>query len=149
VQNEAVGSALALQEMLNLPTPDASGAQKTTVILFTWPSDGQALPFVSYKSDRSDARGSGYAIGRGFLKLRDFLVRLKNDEARCDGCLHLLCHSMGNYVLQNALARIIQFTPASSQPRFFEHVFLCSPDVDEDTLEPGEPLGRLHEIPAA
>ncbi len=144
--NEAVGSALALQEMLNRPTPDAGGAQKTTVVLFTWPSNGQALPFVSYKSDRSDARGSGYAIGRGILKLRDFLVRLKNDEDRCDGCLHLLCHSMGNYVLQNALARIIQFIPASSLPRLFEHVFLCSPDVDEDALELGEPLGRLHEI---
>jgi len=50
--------------------------------LFTWPSDGQALPYVSYKSDRSDAKGSGYAIGRGFLKLRDFLVRLRDEEDR-------------------------------------------------------------------
>lgn len=144
--NEAVGSALALQQMLNLPTPDADKVRKTTVVLFTWPSDGMALPFASYKSDRSDARGSGYAIGRGILKLRDFLIRQRTEGNACNNNLHLLCHSMGNYVLQNALERIIQFTPTSSLPRIFEHVFLCAPDVDENCLETGQPLGSLHEI---
>lgn len=140
--NDAVGSALALQEMLNRDTE-----QKTVVVLFTWPSDGKALPFVSYKSDRADARGSGGAVGRALLKLRDFLAKLHHGhDDLCDQELHLLCHSMGNYVLENALARLGQFSPGSAMPRLFEHVFLCSPDVDDEVLEPGKPMGRLHEI---
>src|ERR1035438_4759779 len=97
---QAVGSALALQEMLN-----ASAAkdpqQDVMVVLFTWPSDGLALPFVSYKSDRSDAKGSSGAFGRGVLKLRDFLQEFcKITQNPCGQNIHLLCHSMGNYVLQ-------------------------------------------------
>jgi len=31
-------------------------------------------------------------------------------------------------------------------PRIVDHVFLCAADVDDDALEPGRPLGRIHEI---
>lgn len=143
----AVGSALALQVMQNR---DGVGdpKQQTAVVLFSWPSDGMALPFVSYKSDRSEAKGSGYAFARGLLKLRDHLAALA-DRANGGACpqdLHLLCHSMGNYVLQNALERMREFTPGSALPRLFDHVFLCSPDVDDSVLEPGQPMGDLHQL---
>ncbi len=144
---DAVGSALALQEMLNLR--DAGfPAPRTQVVLFSWPSNGQALPFVSYKSDRADAWASGKSFGRSLLKLRDFLFGLirTHDHALCGQSLHLLTHSMGNYVMQSALERIAQFTPGTVMPRLFDHVFLCSADVDDDVLEPGHPLGRVHEI---
>jgi esterase/lipase superfamily enzyme len=144
---EAVGSALALQMMQNR---DGIGdpKQQTSVVLFTWPSDGMALPFVSYKSDRSEAQGSGYAFARGLLKLRDHLAVL-TERAGGEACpqdLHLLCHSMGNYVLQNALGRMRAFTPGTALPRMFEHIFLCAPDVDNAVLEPGQPMGDLHEL---
>ncbi|MCS6897406.1 MAG: alpha/beta hydrolase [Nitrospira sp.] len=143
---EAVGSALALQEMLNR-CPDKDPAQQVQVVLFTWPSDGLALPFVSYKSDRTEAAASGNAFGRGILKVRDFLARLQHENQRlCQQDLHLLCHSMGNYLLQNAIARCDAFTPGDALPRIFEHIFLCAPDVDDTALEPGQPLGRLHEL---
>jgi esterase/lipase superfamily enzyme len=148
---DAVSSALALQEMLNHPE-STEPAQQVLVVLFTWPSDGLALPFVSYKSDRTEASAAGCAVGRGFLKLRDFLHSLQAESRKkggaqvCEQDIHLLCHSMGNYVLQNALPRIDQFTPGTSLPRLFEHIFLCSPDVDEDVLEAGHPMGSLHEL---
>jgi esterase/lipase superfamily enzyme len=143
----AVGTALALQVMQNR---DGVGdpKQQTAVVLFSWPSDGMALPFVSYKSDRSEAKGSGYAFARGLLKLRDHLAALA-DRANGGACpqdLHLLCHSMGNYLLQNALERMREFTPGSSLPRLFDHVFLCAPDVDDSVLEPGQPMGDLHQL---
>jgi esterase/lipase superfamily enzyme len=140
---EAVGSALALQIMQNR---DGIGedAQKTTVVLFSWPSDGSALPFVAYRSDRSEAKTSGYAFARGLLKLRDHLAQLGGLD--CGQCLHLLCHSMGNYVLQSALERMRAFTPGPALPRLFEYVFLCAPDVDGSVLEPGQPMGDLHEL---
>jgi len=146
----AVGSALALQTMLQNAGMRDQG-QNVLVILFTWPSDGLALPWVSYKSDRSEARGSGAAVGRAFLKARDFLAALR-DRAKeggkelCGQDLHLLCHSMGNYLLQSALARIFDFTPGNTLPRLFEHVFLCAPDVDDTALEPGQPLVRIDQI---
>jgi len=142
----AVGSALTLQEMLN-HCPDKAPDQSVQVVLFTWPSDGLALPFVSYKSDRTEAAASGFAFGRGLLKLRDFLAKLRREEAvACEQDLHLLCHSMGCYLLQNALARCEAFTPGDALPRLFEQIFLCAADVDDTALEPGAPLGRLHEL---
>jgi len=143
----AVGSAMALQAMLNR---DGIGddAQKTAVVLFTWPSDGLALPFVSYKSDRTEAKGSGYAFARGLLKLRDHLAALADRVGGkvCGQDLHLLCHSMGNYVLQNALERMREFTPGSALPRLFERIFLCAADVDGDVLEPEQAMGDLHQL---
>ena len=144
----AVGSALGLQEML-MQCSTADRAQKVAVVLFTWPSDGKALPFVSYKSDRTESKASGYAFARGILKLRDFLMQLKRTlppEQLCNQNIHLLCHSMGNYVLQNSLRRLYDFTPGSALPRIFEHIFLCSPDIDDDVFEPGKPMATLQEI---
>lgn len=143
----AVGSALALQVMLNR-ADIGEPKQQAAVVLFTWPSDGLALPFVSYKSDRSEAKGSGYAFARGLLKLRDYLAALADRAGgvACPQDLHLLCHSMGNYVLQNALERMRQFTPGTALPRLFQQIFLCAPDVDADVLEPGKPMGDLSEL---
>ncbi len=146
---DAVGSAAALQLMLNRPLVGLT-RRPVKVVVFTWPSDGSAIPWVSYKSDRSEAKGSGAAVGRAFLKLRDYLQQIGRKDSPegppCGGKLHLLCHSMGNYVLQNALERLRAFTPHSVLPRVFERVFLCAPDVDDTVLEPGGPLGDLHEL---
>lgn len=147
---DAVGSALALQLMLQ-QSPNRDTSQNVQVVLFSWPSDGMALPWVSYKSDRSEAEGSGAAVGRGFLKLRDFLADLrdrakKGGKSLCGQDIHLLCHSMGNYMLQSALARVTDFTPGKSLPRIFEQVFLCAADVDDNALEAGQALEKVDQI---
>jgi esterase/lipase superfamily enzyme len=143
---EAVGSAAALQEMLN-NSRCRDPQQSVLVVLFTWPSDGQALPFVSYKSDRSEAKGSSGAFGRGLLKLRDFLFEVcKTTGNPCGRNIHLLCHSMGNYLLQEALQRIDDFTPGNALPRIFDQIFMCAPDVDDTVFEPDQLLMRLPEL---
>lgn len=143
---DAVCSALALQQMLNASNVK-DGTQAVLVVLFTWPSDGQALPFVSYKSDRSEAKGSSGAFGRGILKLRDFLFEIcKVTGNPCGQNIHLLCHSMGNYLLQEAIQRIDDNTPGNSLPRIFEQIFMCAPDVDDTVFEAGNPLARLPEL---
>ena len=148
--SDAVASALALQESLNQSDPGKPD-QKVMVVLFTWPSDGKALPYVSYMSDRAEAKASGAAVGRGFLKARDFLFKVRTLDAlgrdiACGQDLHLLCHSMGNYVLQCALERMAENTPGNSFPRMFAHIFMCAPDVDDNVLEDGQPLGSVHEL---
>lgn len=146
----AVGGALALQFMLN--SHRQADDKKVIVVLFSWPSDGSMMPFAAYRSDRCDARDSGRAVGRAFLKLRQFLATLrveaKNDrEKLCEHDLHLLCHSMGNYVLQKSLeSKLIGYSGGSALPRMFKHIFLCAPDVNDDALEGNNGLSRLHEL---
>jgi len=146
---DAVASAAALEVTLNA-NPARNPSRAVRVVLFSWPSDGLALPFVSYRSDRTEARASGYALARGLLKLRDFLDVLTDPEGNplpaCGQRVHLLCHSMGAHVLEAALERLAAFTPGSSMPRLFEHIFLCAADVDDNALERAEPLGMLHEL---
>ncbi len=142
---DAIGRALSLQEMLN-HCPDGDPEQGVQVVLFSWPSDGMALPFVSYKSDRSEAAGSGNALGRGFLKMRDYLASLRRTNDLLCNDIHLLCYGMGTYLLQNAIERCDVFTPGNVLPRLFEHIFLCAADVEDNVLESGQPLGRLHEL---
>jgi esterase/lipase superfamily enzyme len=185
---EAVGTAAALEATMNRPDPvprstaddTVASTQAVRVVLFTWPSNGQALPFASYKSDRGDAAGSSGAVGRGLLKVRDFLhelgreVRAGNRQVArlrsqleaagtrpseidravaqleatevCGQQIHLLAHSMGNFVLQHALNRLWEFSPGTTLPRLFDRVFLCAADVDDDVLEPGKPLEQVHQV---
>ncbi len=147
--HNAVGKALALQAMLNRPR-SGDDAQKVLVVLFSWPSNGSMFPFRPYIEDRADGRDSGFAVGRGILKLRDILIQIRQEAADkselCNRDIHLLCHSMGNYVLQNAVQRIQQFSPGPVLPRIFEHIFLCSADVDDTVFEMGAPMERLHEL---
>ena len=106
----AVASILSLEFMLNRVQ-----GKPVRVVLFTWPSDGRTIPWWSYFSDRNDARASADAVGRALLKLRDYLIEARRrsrgaDQAPCRGSIHLLCHSMGNYVLECALRRIREFS---------------------------------------
>ena len=151
------------------------------MVLFTWPSNGKALPCVSYKSDRADARSAAGAVGRAMLKLRDFLHQLgrevriakvterqTRDQLRkqgvtresevtravaqaeatelCGQKIHLLAHSMGNFVLLHAIERLREFSPGNTMPRMFEYVFLAAADIDDTVLEHGQPMELVHQI---
>lgn len=145
----AVASALALELMLN--KDKKKGEKHTMVVLFTWPSDGSMMPFAAYKSDRSDARDSAQSVGRGLLKLRDFLSKLRanaEDETwkACNQNIHLLCHSMGNYVLQNALKKVEGYAMGNRMPRMFTNIFLCAADIDDNVFESNGGMNRLHEL---
>lgn len=135
---EAVGSAMSLQKKLDeRKTP-------TDVVLFTWPSDGSSTPWIAYRSDRDDAASSGLAFSRGFQKLHGFLAGLTRADY-CGGSIHLLCHSMGNFVLENTLWHLRKNMPGKL-PRIFSEIVLASADVDNDAFESEGKLGRLPEI---
>jgi esterase/lipase superfamily enzyme len=135
---EAVGSAMSLQKKLEeRKTP-------TDVVLFSWPSDGSSTPWIAYHSDRDDAASSGLAFSRAFQKLNGFLSDLAREDW-CGGSIHLLCHSMGNFVLENTLWHLRKNLPGRL-PRVFSEILLASADVDNDALEEESKLGRLPEI---
>ena len=128
----AVASAAALQEMLNRKL--GVGDKPVLVLLFSWPSDGKKIPWTSYRSDRKDAADSGLALGRGILKLRDYLSGLSPRDY-CGQNLHVLCHSMGNWVLRNAIDRILEYGGPRPLPRVLDSVFMCSPDVADSVFD--------------
>lgn len=111
------------------------------VVLFSWPSDGKAYPWMSYYSDREDARSSGAAVARSFLKLIDFLLTLDEDQ-RCGRSLHLLAHSMGAYVLRQGLQALITKDPRKLL-RVFNEIILAAPDEDDDAFETDAKLRLL------
>jgi esterase/lipase superfamily enzyme len=112
--------------------------------LFSWPSDGSMMPYLAYANDRRDAAASGAALARGLLKIYDYLVLLHGPDL-CNQRLHLMCHSMGNYVLRHALQEFLR--QSSRRPiRIFDQVFLMAPDEDDDAFEHDYKLRLLPRI---
>ncbi len=120
------------------------GGPGVNMVLFSWPSDGSMMPFLAYASDRRDAAASGPAFARGLLKLTEFLQGATPMES-CNQRIHLVAHSMGNYVLRHTVQQFIaqsQGRPA----RLFDEVLLMAADEDDDAFEHDfklKPLPRL------
>lgn len=114
------------------------------IVVFSWPSDGEAIPLMSYYSDREDARASGPAMARAFLKFREYVLKL-GDEEYCQRCVHLLVHSMGAYVLRQGLQALLA-KDRDSLTRLFDQVLLAAPDEDDDTFELDTKLRLLPRI---
>lgn len=117
------------------------GDKPINVVVFSWPSDGEAVPYMSYYSDREDARACGPALARTYLKLYDFMVGLDSKDY-CDRSLHLLAHSMGNYVLRNGLQALRAKEPRKIV-RLFSEIVLAAPDEDDDAFDTDEKLRLL------
>lgn len=75
----------------------------TAFIGFSWPSDGKVL---NYLSDQSEARGSVTAFA-------SLLARVRQKKK-----VHILGHSMGNYLICHTLASLVneQFEPPGIAP---------------------------------
>lgn len=114
------------------------------LVVFTWPSDGKMVPYMSYYSDRDDARASAAAVARAFLKLKEFIEKLPRDDY-CNRSVHLLAHSMGNYVLRNGLQALIA-KDERGLVRLFDQIILAAADEDDDAFETDQKLRLLPRI---
>ena len=109
-------------------------------VLFTWPSDGMA---VSYLPDRADARRCAPDLAEVLSMLYDWLavkqVEGAADAAKaCRAKTSIIAHSMGNYLLQNAMQ--MAWT-RKNQPLLLSLVnqlLMVAADVDNDLFECGE-----------
>lgn len=116
------------------------------VVVFTWPSDGRTTPFLAYKSDRDDARGTAKAIARAIHTFHDYMLSVLRDLPQDQWCrrkIHLVAHSMGNYVLRNALQALISDLGGKALPLLFENIFLMAADEDDDAFESDGKLALL------
>lgn len=115
--------------------------REAQVFVFSWPADGEMVPFLDYYSDRKDAQASGVAMARAILKLRDFLTAAGR-ERFCRQSIHLVAHSMGAYALRWAVQGL-RAERGDPPPRIFENVFLMAPDEDDDAFEHDHKLRLL------
>lgn len=133
---------------------DKYGDGKVEVFVFSWPADGSMVPWRAYYSDRNDAKASATAIARSFLKLRDFVLDLGEQQQRgeerlfCDQKIHLVAHSMGNYALRNAV-KGIRAELGDEPPRILDNVFLMAADEDDDTFEHDHKMRLLPRLAAS
>jgi esterase/lipase superfamily enzyme len=133
------------------------------IFAFSWPSIGTptGIPnvFNDYTHDRDNAAASGPAIARTIRRLHDYADKLAREQ-HCDESIHLLCHSMGNYALRNALQALMRLpdpgaghgppslSAGAPDPsvlrRTFDQIVLAAADEDADAFD--DP-GKLKYLP--
>jgi len=138
----------ALSNAAELKSQWSVAGKPLEVAVFSWPSDGKLTPMLAYASDRDDGRESAKAVSRTLTKLVEYLRHLRKEE-RCEQELHLVAHSMGNYVLRHALQALTPDIGARRLPRILKNIFLMAADEDNDAFEDEEKLMRLPELAEA
>jgi len=113
--------------------PDSMGI----CISFDWPSKGSIL---GYLPDRSDARACADDLATVLAELYTWLVAKQQAAAvdpqqACRAKLSLVTHSMGNYLMQKAMAAA---WPRMNQPllaSLVSQLVMVAADVDNDLFE--------------
>jgi len=121
-------------------------------IFFTWPSDGTA---VGYLPDREDARASAPQIADLFVMLHDHLVTMQRAAAIskvrkgsmegqdrtsvCKAKISVIAHSMGNYVMENALAIASKKLNNPQLISLINQLVMVAADVDNDIFQKDKP----------
>jgi esterase/lipase superfamily enzyme len=121
-------------------------------ILFTWPSDGTA---AGYLPDREDARMSAPQIADLFVTLHEHLITMqraaainkvrngsaegRNQTTVCTAKISVIAHSMGNYVMQNALAIASKKLNNPQLVSLIHQLVMVAADVDNDLFQKDKP----------
>ena len=121
-------------------------------VLFTWPSNGNA---ASYLPDREDARASAAQLADVFVQLHEHLTTLQRAAAIsgiragsvegsvqttvCRAKVSVIAHSMGNYVLQNALAIASRKLNNPQLITLIHQLVMVAADVDNDIFQTDKP----------
>jgi esterase/lipase superfamily enzyme len=125
------------------------------VVAFTWPANGGgARGALSYLSDKRDARASAGALERTIVKMQDYLRSLTEAERstcwaqaerkhpanvemrdalyarlmerRCPFTVNMMAHSMGNYVLKQA----VKSSLSEATRLLFDNIALVAADTN-------------------
>lgn len=144
IHGYAADFVMSLERAAEISDKLAKADKPVFVVAVSWPADGDMIPLVSYHRDRDDARDSGPAIGRAFLKLRDYVDELARAD-RCQQRLHLIAHSMGNYATRHAV-QAIRREIGDELPRVFDNIILAAADEDDDAFEHDHKLRLLPKL---
>ena len=123
------------------------------ILAFGWPSLGT---LAGYQRDRFMARKSGPAFARIVRRLMTEIGSVERDAPQ--PVVHMLCHSMGNYVLrfgvQELLAQprdvepgeALPAAPVTHLPTVFRQIILAAADEDSDAFDRQDKLKALPDL---
>ena len=98
------------------------------VVAFTWPARSYVIAnivgdLVDYRHDQTEAEASAFHFGLFLQQMQALRARIGNRR------LHLLCHSMGNYMLGAAVEAIFAGNTAPATPLFDEVVLAAADEI--------------------
>jgi esterase/lipase superfamily enzyme len=107
-------------------------------ISFDWPSCGSVL---GYLPDRAHARDSARDLADVLSQLYDWLLdkqkaASEDDKDACKAKVSMIAHSMGNYVLQKAMAAAWTRKNQPLLVSLINQLVMVAADVDNDLFEP-------------
>jgi len=110
-------------------------------VLYDWPSLGSVL---GYEPDRAHARACAADLANVLSTLFDYLVEkqnaaIKNPDNACKAKVSMIAHSMGNYVLQKAMAAAWTRKNQPLLASLLNQLVMVAADVDNDLFDTGAP----------
>lgn len=113
------------------------------LICYTWPSDGSA---ASYLPDREDARESAPLLADALVTLNDHVIALQrlasgDINKQCRAKVSIIAHSMGNFVIQKALAIAAKKLNSPQLITLIHQLVMVAADVDNDIFDRSMPAG--------
>lgn len=107
-------------------------------ISFDWPSQGSVL---GYLPDRAQARACADDLANVFSQLYDWLLgkqtaAVANPANACKAKVSVISHSMGNYVMQKALAAAWTRKNQPLLASLVNQMIMVAADVDNDLFDP-------------
>jgi esterase/lipase superfamily enzyme len=121
----------------------ADAAGLGLIILFNWPSLGSP---AAYLSDREHARGTAADFAFVLSALYDWLLikqqdAVTDDKKACRAKISIIAHSMGNYVLQEAMNIAWERKNKPLLVSLVNQLLMVAADVDNDLFKTGENIG--------
>jgi esterase/lipase superfamily enzyme len=109
-------------------------------ILFTWPSKGS---LAGYLPDRAEARKSAEDLSVVLSDLYDWMAQKQQDAAidprqGCKAQTSVIAHSMGNYVVQNAMNFAWTRKNRPLLMSLINQYLMVAADVDNDIFRAGD-----------
>jgi esterase/lipase superfamily enzyme len=135
--------ASSVQDYLQIKSGLIEGANLGQTILYSWPSKGN---IAGYLPDREDARSSAPDLAQLFVDLNDYLVQKQRIAAKtddpekfCRAKISVIAHSMGNYVMQEALVAASKRLNDPQLVSLINQFVMVAADVDNDLFQKTQP----------
>jgi len=133
----------AVDDYLDVKNSLIEPANLGLTVLYSWPSKGSV---AGYLPDREDARESAPDLAQLFVDLNDYLVKKQriaatsNDpEKLCKAKVSVIAHSMGAYVMQNALTAASKRMNNPQLVSLINQLVLIAADIDNDLFQLDKP----------
>jgi len=134
----------AVDDYLELARNLMDASNLGQLILFSWPSKGSV---AGYLPDRAEARDCAPDLADLFVDLNDYLVQkqriaVKSDDPQklCKAKISVLAHSMGCYVMQEALVAASKRLNDPQLVSLINQCVLIAGDVDNDLFQRDKPV---------